>query len=330
MGNGKGVLENLGLTVQDLGKILITGSTGFIGSHLTRRLVEKGYEVGIIKRKNSNIWRIKDLVKKITIYETDLQDTDAVLKVVSHFRPNVIFHLATYYAVEHKSEEIPLMVNTNVLGTVNLLQASKESMVKLFINTSSCFVYKQSKNKLTENDDLDPLNLYALTKIQAEQACTFYAEKYGLKVVTFRLFPPYGPADHERRLIPYVIKSFYQGKPLKLTTGKQRWDFVYVGDIVDAYLKLLNLSSLVEKHVIFNIGSGNAISVREIVSRIKEIIGSELEPEWGAIPHRKNEVWFICADTTKVKALLRWEPKVDILKDGLRLTIDWYKKIWKS
>ena len=314
--------------MEELNKVLITGATGFIGSHLTRRLTHEGFEVGILKRENSNTWRIKDLLDKIVAYDVDLRDTYGVSKAVSHFRPDVIFHLATYYTVEHKPQEIPLIVDTNILGTTNLLEASKEFMVKLFVNTSSCFVYKESNNKLKENANLSPLNLYALTKMQAEQACSFYTEKYGLKAITFRLFPPYGPADHERRLIPYVIRSLFEGEKLKLTTGRQRWDFVYVGDIIEAYFKLLKIPNLPEKHEIFNIGTGNAVSIREVVTRIKEVIGTELEPEWGAIPHRKNEVWFTCADISKTENFLRWQPKIQI-KGGLKLTVEWYKNFWK-
>lgn len=312
-----------------INKVLIIGATGFIGSHLAQRLIREKFEVGIIKREYSSVWRINDLLDKIVTYGVDLRDTQGVSKVVSHFRPDVIFHLATYYAVDHKPQEVPLMVDTNVLGTINLLEASKESMVKLFVNTSSCFVYKESKDKLRENADLSPLNLYALTKIQAEQACTFYAEKYDLRAITFRLFPPYGPADHERRLIPYAIKSLLEGEKPKMTTGKQRWDFVYVDDIVDAYFKVLSVSELPQEHEIFNIGTGNAISIREVVSRIKEIIGIELEPDWGAIPHRGNEVWFTCADISKTRDFLRWQPKTQIMGEGLELTVEWYKNLWE-
>lgn len=311
-------------------RVLITGATGFIGSHLTRRLIEEGFEVGIIKRENSNVWRISDLIKNLSIYDADLRDLHKVSEAISYFKPNVIFHLATYYAVEHKSEEVSLMVDTNVLGTINLLEASKKSNIKLFVNTSSCFVYRESKNKLRENADLDPLNLYALTKMQAEQACSFYTKKYGLRTVTFRLFPPYGPADHERRLIPYATKTFLEEKKLILTTGKQRWDFVYIDDIIEAYLKLLNIPNLPIEHEIFNIGTGNAVSIREVISRLKEIIGSRIEPEWGLIPHRSNEVWYICSDINKTKNILKWQPETQILREGLEFTVKWYKNLWKG
>jgi len=314
----------------NLKKILITGATGFIGSHLTRKLIKEGFEVCIIKRENSNTWRICDLMNKLSIYNADLRDIHNVSEAISNFKPDVIYHLATYYAVEHKSEEVSLMVDTNVLGTINLLEASKKFSVKLFVNTSSCFVYQESKNKLRENSKLIPLNLYALTKIQAEQACSFYTEKYGLRTITFRLFPPYGPADHERRLIPYTIKSFFEEKKLKLTTGKQRWDFVYVDDIINAYLKLLNMPNLPIKHEIFNIGTGNAVSIQEVISRLKEIIGSKVDLEWGLIPHRSNEVWYICSDINKARDILKWQPKIHILREGLELTVKWYKNLWKE
>lgn len=304
-------------------KILVTGATGFIGSRLAHRLIKEGFELGIIKREKSDTWRIKDILGKITTYDADLKDTEKISKVISDFKPDIIFHLATYYAVDHKPEEIPLMIDTNILGTINLLEAAKESKVNLFVNTSSCFVYKESKNKLKETDDLKPLNLYALTKIHAEEACSYYSDTYGLNTITFRLFPPFGPADNKRKLIPYIIKTLSGKETLKLTTGLQRWDFIYVEDIIDAYLKLLKVTKLPEKHDIFNIGTGSTTSIREIACQIKSITKSNIEPEWGAIPNRQNEVWFTCADISKTKRFLNWEPKTHI-EQGLKYTIEWF------
>lgn len=315
--------------MKNLNKILISGATGFIGSHLTEQLINEGFYVGIIKRKNSDTWRIKDSLDKIKSYDANLQDINEVANAVSHFKPDAILHLATYYTVEHKPSEVPVMIDTNILGAINLLEASKENAVKLFVNTSSCFVYEESENKLDENSKLKPLNLYGLTKIHSEDACSFYAEKYGLKAMTLRLFPPYGPKDNERRLVPYAIKSFLNETPLKMTSGKQKWDFTYVEDVVNAYSKALNLDELFEGHEIFNIGAGNAASVREVVTNLKEITGSMCEPEWDAVPHRKNEIWYNCADINKAKKLLNWEPQINI-REGLQKTVEWYKDFWKE
>lgn len=316
--------------MESLTKILVTGATGFIGSHLTHELVKEGYKVGIIKRKSSGTRRISDILDRIRVYDAILENTSDVAEAISDFKPDAILHLATYYSVDHKPHEIEPMIKTNILGTVNLLESAKESKVKLFINTSSCFVYKESKNKLKEDSELNALNLYALTKIQSEQACEFYAKKYGIKTITLRLFPPYGPGDHERRLIPYIIKTQYDNEAMKLTTGKQKWDFVYVGDIIDAYIKALKIQDIPKEHQIFNIGTGNPVSVYEVVLKIKELSGSAKEPEWGAIPHRQNEIWFMSADIGKAKKILKWEPRINIIEEGLNLTLEWYKSSHKK
>lgn len=306
-------------------RVLITGAAGFIGSHLARRLASENIEVGIIKRDNSDTWRINDLLGKLATYDVDIRDTRNVARAVADFKPQAICHLATYYTMEHQPQEIPLLADTNYLGTLNLLEAAKESSVRLFVNTSTCFVYKESNDKLAENATLSPLNLYALTKIHAEQACTYYAERHGLRAISFRIFPPYGPSDHERRLIPYSIKSLLEGEIPKMTTGNQRWDFIYVDDIVDAYFKVLSAPELPHRHEIFNIGTGHAVSIREVAARIREITGATAEPDWGAVPHRNNEVWHTCADISKVVKTLGWRPKTPIIGEGLERTVEWYK-----
>jgi len=288
--------------------------------------VKKGLKVGIIERKAVDISRIRGILSSVKMYNVDLQDTNEILKAVSDFKPDIIFHLAAYYTVDHKPDEISEMFNTNVLGAVNLLEAAREAKVKMFVNTSSCFVYKASRNRLREDSALEPLNLYALTKISAEETCSFYSEKYGLRCVTFRIFAPYGPGDHKRRLIPCIIESFLKKERPKMTSGKQKWDFVYVDDIVDAYLSLLDASSLPSGHEILNIGTGVAVTVREIGSQLKKIMKSDLEPVWSVVPHRKNEVWFISADISKAKRVLGWSPKIQILKNGLDLTAKWFKE----
>ena len=304
-------------------RILISGAAGFIGSHLTRKLLQQGYEVGIIEHQDCQYCRIEDILDKLTDHTCDLRNTSGILDVVENFRPDLIFHLATYYTVEHKPDEIKTMVETNVLGTLNLLEAARVFEIVYFVNTSSSFVYGQKPHPAKENEELNPLNLYALTKLQAEEACSFYAQRYGIKVVTFRLYPPYGPSDHERKLIPHAIKCFSTGASLKLTTGKQRWDFIEVSNIIKAYIRLLEESCFPEGHAVFNIGTGKAVSIREIVERIQLIMRVDYEPEWGVYPQRENEVMFLCGDIERARKHLAWQPEVT-LSEGLETTINWF------
>lgn len=301
-------------------RIFITGTTGFIGSHLTKALLAGGYEIGALLRTGSDTSRLAGSLDAISVFKGDVQDSDAVYRSIGDFSPDAILHLVTYYAVEHASVDIGLMVDTNVKGTVNLLQAAKEHGVKLFVNTSTCAVYEQKDRPLTENDPVCPQNLYAVTKLQAEEACQFYALNYGVDGLTLRLFPPYGPGDHERRLIPYVIASALQNTSPALTTGRQKWDFVYVDDIVNAYLAVLNAYPLKSPYDVVNIGTGQPVSIRDIVLMIMEMTHGTCELAWGAVPHRKNEVWFNSADISKAKKILAWEPATSI-HDGMHQTI---------
>lgn len=317
-------------TMDKFNRVLVTGAAGFIGSHLVQKLLDENFEVGIIKRSTSDIWRIKNLLRNIKVYDADIRNFKEVDKVILDFKPDVVVHLAYYYAVGPDSEEIIKLSNTNVLGTINLLESSKRNHIKRFINTSTCFVYENcGDNRLNETNNLKPINHYTLTKIQAEQACTYYAENSDLKIITLRIFPPYGPADNERRLIPFLIGSFLNNEKPKLTAGEQKWSFIYVSDIVDAYVKSILILDLPLKHEIFNVGNEQTISIRDIAIKIKTMLGSDVEAGLGELPYRGDELKFICADNNKAKTILKWEPKVGI-DEGLKLTADWYKTFFKS
>ena len=187
-------------------------------------------------------------------------------------------------------------------------------------------MYGKSKNKLKENSHLSPLNLYALTKLQSEQACNFYSDKYNLNIVTFRIFSAYGPTDTEQRIIPFISSKLSNGISPPLTSGEQKRDFIYIDDIVNAYMEIISNPTLIKKHEIINIGSGNAVSIKDIVINIKDNIDKTIKLKWGLIPHKNNEVWFVCADISKAKRLLNWEPKIQILNGGLKKIIKLIEK----
>lgn len=310
-------------------KIFVTGATGFIGQHLVRRLISEGYLVGALVRPASP--SIKSCSKAgILCFPGDIRNYQDIKTALSAFEPDAIIHLVTYYAVMHRADEIGVMTDTNVKGTINLLEAAKETGgVKLFVNTSSCAVYEERKQLLKETDPIKPQNIYALTKIQTEEACSFYADTFGLPCVTLRIFPPYGPGDHERRLIPYVIDCILKNTPPNLTTGKQEWDFVYVDDIVNAYLAVLRSYPFKDNNPVFNIGTGKPVSVRSVVEKIRENIDSDINLPWGSVEHRTNEVWYNSADITKARTELHWAPETE-LGTGIQLTVAWFRNYFRK
>lgn len=303
--------------------VFVTGANGFIGANLTRRLLSENYEVGILKRENSDLSKIRDLLPGLKAYNGDVRDYTSVAAALSDFRPDAVLHLVTYYRIEHTAADVGPMIDTNVRGTVNLLEAAKDSGVGLFVNTSSCAVYRMADHALSEKDPIAPQNLYALTKHHAEEECRFYADYFGMKAITLRMFPPYGPGDHERRLIPHVILSLQKGVMPELTTGKQLWDFVYIDDVTSAYLAALKTGPRIKGHEIVNIGTGSPVSVRDMVMEIMRLMNAEGEPKFGAIPHRKNEVWYNSAQIGRAKGKLGWEPEYPLDK-GLENTIRFF------
>ena len=306
-------------------KIFVTGATGFIGTHLMHRLIAEGYSVGALVRSASASQKT-GRIEGVSYFYGDIQIYEEIKTAFSAFEPDAIIHLVTYYVIMHRADEIGVMMDTNVKGTINLLEAAKESgAVQLFINTSSPQVYEQKKPhlKVKEEDTIKPQSLYAVTKLYAEEACSYYADAFHLPCVTLRLFPPYGPGDHERRLIPYVIGSILKNTPPNLTTGKQEWDFVYIDDIVNAYLDVLKSYPFKDDHAIFNIGTGEAVSIRSFVEKIRGNIGSDIDLSWGSVAHRANEVWYNSADIKKAQVVLHWEPQTGI-DEGIKKTVAWF------
>lgn len=310
-------------------KIFVTGATGFIGKHLVHRLIAEGYSVGALVRPASTSLKTgRD--DGVSYFYGDIRNYEEIKTAFSAFEPDAVIHLVTYYAIMHRADEIGVMVDTNGKGTINLLEAAKESgVVQLFINTSSTQVYEQKKQRLKEEDTIKPQSLYAVTKLYAEEACSYYADAFHLPCVTLRLFPPYGPGDQERRLIPYVIGSILKNTPPNLTTGKQEWDFVYVDDIVSAYLAVLKSFPFKENHSIFNIGTGQAISVHSVVEKIRDCLSSDMDLHWGSVAHRTNEVWYNSADIAKAQTVLHWTPETGI-DAGIKKTVAWFSDYFQK
>jgi nucleoside-diphosphate-sugar epimerase len=281
-----------------------------------------GRDVAFLELAPGDSGRLGDARGDVTIREVDLRDHGGVMSAVKELDPGIIVHLAAYYSIDHRPEEIPAMVGTNVQGLASLLEAARTTGTRMFINTSSCFVYEQTGRPLVEDGPIRPANLYAMTKRAGEMLCGYYSTEYGMGISTLRIFSPYGPGDHDRRLIPSVIKSCLAGEAPRVSSGEQKWDFVYIEDIVEAYVRAIGHRP--EGHEIFNIGSGTAVAIKDIVARIRQLMGPGPQPLWGAIPHRKSEIWSMTADITRARRRLGWEPRTRILDEGLDMTVRWF------
>lgn len=303
-------------------KILVTGATGFVGSHLTRRLVELGLDVTILKRHNSNTSRIKDLKDKIETVDADLRDINHLRNALSKIKPEIVFHFATYGNFSHETDKNKIIA-TNLNGTKNLIEILLDSKIKLFINTGSSSEYGKYDTPMSELLPLNPVSTYGLTKASVSLLCTKFYETKKFPVTTLRLFTPYGPFDHPSRLIPSVITSILMGDDLNLTGGEQERDYIFIDDVIDAYIKVTEVTDIAGK--VINIGSGKGTKVRDIANNIKHLSGYNKEPNWGALPYRDDEIFKWSADIRLAKELLNWRPRTT-LEDGLKKTYEWFKE----
>ncbi len=302
--------------------ILITGATGFVGSCLTHRLVNGGCDLHIIKREQSNIWRIKDILNRVMVHNVDLIDGNSLEKLVKNIKPEIIFHTATYGGYPFQ-KDVNKIIQTNMMGTISLVNACSKTGFDIFVNTGSSSEYGVKSKPMNETDLLEPNNNYGVAKASATLFCQAKAGSEKLPIVTLRLFSPYGYYEEARRLVPSVIMSCLMGKNPKVSSPKPVRDFVFIEDVLDAYIKVAEASDV--RGEIFNIGYGKQHSVAEVVNKIIKLTGKRASPEWGGIPKRTNEPAIWQADISKARNILKWKPRYN-LEEGLNKTIKWFKE----
>lgn len=306
--------------MQKIKNILITGGAGFIGSALARRLVKSKNNIHLILRKTSNTWRIRDILDKINIYYADLNNALEVERVIEKIKPNTIYHLATY---SNYTEESCKILETNIFGTYNLLNACQKTGFDMFVNIGSSSEYGAKVKPMSENDLLEPNSYYATAKAWQTLFCQHLAREKNLPIITLRLFSVYGHYEAKNRLIPTLINNCLQGKDLDLASPKIARDFVFVDDVVDVCIRVARFPKLAGR--IFNIGSGQQSTFKELVSNLIKLTKANVKQNWGVYPKRSqdNNCWV--ADMSQTKKLLKWEPKHS-LQEGLKKTIKWFKE----
>lgn len=312
-------------------RVLVTGADGFVGSHLTDKLVALGAKVSVLVRGNSVNGTSRNTFKNLLpetqakldkIICCDIASPDATNLVVDA-NPDVILHLAAIAYVPFSFQH-PLEVNeANVTGTLNMLEAARRlKNLERIVCTSSSEVYGTAlTQQITEEHPLNPTSPYAASKVGADRYCYSYYLTYKIPVAVIRPFNMFGPR-HTYDVIPKFITLALQNKPITVYgSGEQTRDFTYVSDAVDAFLTMGAEPAAIGKTI--NFGTGVDYSVNFIAQKVKELTGSKSE-----IVHvdaRAAEVGRLCCDYSMAKKLFAWEPKVSI-EEGIRKNIEWSKE----
>ena len=313
--------------------ILVTGGFGLLGKPLVSKLINNNNNVFILEKKSTNrkIY-LKKLPKKIII--GDFRNKKNVERIIKKNKINIIFHLGAITQVLQSLKNPIETHETNIMGTINFLESIRKINKKIiFIYSSSDKAYGELNNRYEykEDDKLDATYPYDVSKSASDIICQSYSKTYSLKVGIIRSGNIYGPGDlNLKRLIPEVIISSIENKRFKIrSSGKLLRDYVYVDDVVDAYLKVLKkLKNSADLLKVYNVSSNYNYSVINIVKIILRCMNkTNLKPL--IMNNSKQELKFQRLNFLKIKKELKWYPKIDI-KRGINETVDWYIKNYKN
>lgn len=313
-------------------KVLITGSEGFIGSHLVELLVKSGYKVTALTLYNSfnDIGWLKNIdkkvLKKIKIFSGDIRDKSLVDEILKN--KDVVINLAALIGIPYSYKSVESYVDTNVKGTMNLLNSAKKYKVKRFIQTSTSEVYGTAKYiPIDEKHPLSGQSPYAASKIASDQLALSYYRSFDLPVTILRPFNTFGPRQSLRAVIPTIISQcLFNDGIVKLGNINTTRDFVFINDTVNAFrLAIKNKNILGE---VINIGNNFEISIKEIIKNISQITNKKIKIkiENKRIRAKKSEVYRLYSDNRKAKKILKWKLNysgINGFRKGLSETINW-------
>jgi len=311
--------------------VVVTGAGGFIGSHLVERLVRDGARVRAMLRYTSRGQRgcldlvPPDVLDGVDVTLGDVRDFDAVREIARG--ADAVFHLAALIGIPYSYAHPQEVIDTNIIGTSNVLLAAKElGTLERIVLTSTSEVYGSAiRVPMDEQHPLQAQSPYSATKIAADALGLSFHRSFGLPIVIVRPFNAYGPRQSARAVIPTIISQAVAGMNLRLGTLDTTRDFTYVADTARGFAMVGGADEALGEVV--NVGSGEEVSIREIVRLVGEIVGRELlvEGDEQRMRPAKSEVSRLHSDSTRAKTLAGWEPEV-ALRDGLRMTTDWIRE----
>jgi dTDP-glucose 4,6-dehydratase len=303
-------------------KILTTGGTGFIGSHLVARLVEKGYDVWNLERYVTG--RFGQPLSLKTVY-ADLEDSYAVRKAVKTVKPEVVIHLASISAVSYSYEHPQEVVEANLVGTINLAESCLAEVygLKQFLFAGTSEEYgNNGLDVQVETNPLRPASPYAVSKVACENYLSYMKEAYDFPVTVLRPFNTFGRKRDHHFLIEKATVQMLSQKVVRLVDPAPVRDWLYVDDHVDAYLTCLENSAAMGE--VFNFCTGKGFTIKETVQKIAELTGFKGEIQWSTAPQRPTESKVIVGSFDKAEHTLGWKPKWN-LERGLLQTVEWWR-----
>jgi UDP-glucose 4-epimerase len=300
--------------------VVVTGAAGFVGSNLSKRLLDKGFAV--VGLDNFAAGTPQNVDHRVRFHQVDIRDND-IYPLFKH--AGAVFHLAAKTCLPECVRNPLEAASINVLGTLNVLEAARRANVPKFVYADTSAEYEGINEFPTREDEIRPIGVYAASKHGGATFCESYRQLYGIQLTVVRYFNVYGPAQDWRRVIPPVMSAFIirmlQGeRPIIYGTGEKRRDFVYVDDVNDFHL--LVLEDQRANGGIFNLGSGTNLSVNEVYQLVEGLLQTGLEPVYK--PDLPGEAGVTLADLTAARSL-GWRPRISV-REGLNRTIEYLHK----
>ncbi|MFA7097688.1 MAG: NAD(P)-dependent oxidoreductase [Gammaproteobacteria bacterium] len=292
-------------------RILVTGATGFVGSHLVPRLINDGatiLEITIDPVRSAELYG--DSISRF-VYEDNINDLNSI---VGQFNPEIVIHLASYLTSADDTDSMKKLIQSNVLFLCVVLDALKQTSLKLFVNVGSFAEYYRGDGVLS------PAYLYTATKTASRAFVDYYSEVYGFNYVTVVPYTIYGGKDSQKKIIDVLYDSLYSRDPVSLSGGDQILDFIHVNDLVDFFMTIVDNIEVVVNKSVFHVGSGVGHSLKQIAHIIESITNKKTCVLWGGIPYRPRDVMYAVANIAEQYHQFRWRPKISI-EEGIRIYV---------
>lgn len=303
-------------------RCLLTGATGFLGKNLFRRLMNLGHECYVIVRPGRDVGELSAIAdgRGFHVRECDIVNEKYHLEqLFTSVRPNWAFHMAAMGTrFDHTPES---MIEVNIRGTWNMLEAAKRADVRTFINAGASQEYGRKSHPMKESELCAPNTFYGATKASATLLCQQYAMETKRNFITIRAYSGYGPYEHEHRLIPQLIFRGRECALPPLVHPDSARDYIYIQDVVDLFIKAAEYEG--ENPYILNAGTGEMKTLREVVEIARSALGIDAQPQWGSMDDCQFDTTYWQADIARVKSVLGWSPTHDF-DAGFKKAVEWW------